>query len=249
MILWTTDLHLTHCRNVQAWQQSYREAWEELDRPFRLDLGDIGTADCAEAWRWEMGFEATTIGNHDLYGSLFMPLGVRSVKLADDVMLIIADVPFGDAYGYQRSRMILNDWLHVGPLRDHYRFGMDILATKLRDLSVSIGTRLQKALSKTTARYIVVATHCPLFEEVSTHEGKPANQHGRPWFCNALVGDYVRQYAASRPEVRILCLAGHTHSYAEGWVEPNVLAITAGAEYGSPRWHVVNPVAVLRDGR
>ena len=62
-----------------------------------------------------------------------------------------------------------------------------------------------------------------------------------PHFCNARLGEVIREAGACYRESKLTVLCGHTHS--EGvHQEANLTVLTAGATYGSPRIDRVLPI-------
>jgi Icc-related predicted phosphoesterase len=90
-------------------------------------------------------------------------------------------------------------------------------------------------------REVILLTHVPPLREATWHEGANSAPDFLPHFCNAPLGEVIREACARHSESKLTVLCGHTHS-AGVYHEANLTVLTAGAAYGSPRIDRVLPI-------
>lgn len=85
------------------------------------------------------------------------------------------------------------------------------------------------------ARRVLVLTHVPPFAGAAWHRGRPSEPAFQQRFCWAAGGEVLSAFVASRPEVEVVVLCGHTHGGGFLKVSASLSVVTAPAEYGAPR--------------
>ena len=105
---------------------------------------------------------------------------------------------------------------------------------KIAELSCVFAETINPTLHAAMSSYreVILLTHVPPLREATWHEGSISAPDFLPHFCNARLGEAIREACARHSESKLTVLCGHTHSaYQEG----NLTVLTAGAAYGSPR--------------
>ena len=114
---------------------------------------------------------------------------------------------------------------------------------KIAGLSCAFAETIKPTLSAAMSsfREVILLTHVPPLREATWHEGSMSAPDFLPHFCNARLGEVIREACARYRESKLTVLCGHTHS--EGvHQEANLTVLTAGAAYGSPRIDRVLPI-------
>jgi predicted MPP superfamily phosphohydrolase len=254
-IVWLTDPHL----NFLEWAGI--EAFLARVRAKRPDVvllgGDFGEApDCAwrlaamdEAWQIPLYF---VLGNHDYYrGSIahvrqqvaelcrerprLVHLNASDpIELAPGVGLIghdgWADGRVGD---YERSMVMMNDYRLIRELAGvNKRDRLPLLRQLAEEAADHIRRVLPQALDRFSTTFLV--THAPPFREACWHEGGHSDDEWAPHFVCQALGEAIVEVMSQRTDRKLIVLCGHTHSSGEYSPLPNVLVLTAGAQYGAP---------------
>jgi 3',5'-cyclic AMP phosphodiesterase CpdA len=254
-LAWCTDIHLNFLELDEIARFCHAIVAQEPDA--LLVTGDIseapGVCEHLALLAREVGRTVYfVLGNHDYYrGGIHavrgqvrklcastpelvwmpsagvVPLGAETALVGHDGW---ADGRLGD---FARSRVMLNDYLHIDEIA--YLPKLERL-TKLHALGDEAAEHMRAVLPGALDRFshVVVATHVPPFREACVHEGRVADDDWLPHFSCKAVGDALKETMETRPDRRMTVLCGHTHG--EGTVEilPNLVVHTGGAEYGAP---------------
>jgi len=253
---WLTDLHLNFAPG------SVRAALRDDLRSHRLDAlaitGDIGEARTVIWYLEEMASELAmpiyfVLGNHDFYrGSMaavreaverkcaqsqwlrWMPAnGV--VTLTGSTALIghdsWADGRCGDFF---HSTVELNDYYQISELLNLDRAERYARLNALGDEAAAfLEARLREAIALRPR--VLALTHVPPFRESCWHEGRISADDWLPHFACRAVGERLAEVMTQHPDRSLTVLCGHTHGGGEARILENLLVLTGGAEYGSPR--------------
>ena len=192
------------------------------------------------------------LGNHDYYrGSIqsvraamralsstsrhlrWMP-AAGVVRLGTDVALVghdgWADGRLGD---YARSRVLLNDYLHIDELA-YLPKGERLL--KLNALGDEAAAYFRETLPSALDGYahVVVATHVPPFSAACVQDGKVSDDDWLPHFSCHAVGEALLEVMARYADRTMTVLCGHTHGEGTAVIRPNLTVHTGHAHYGAP---------------
>jgi 3',5'-cyclic-AMP phosphodiesterase len=258
---WLTDIHLNFVdatSRVAFYEELRGHEFDAL-----LIGGDIGEApsvarlldEIAEALRIPIYF---VLGNHDFYrGSLaavrqaiagisagspstgdswlhwlpargVVPLTAATALIGHDSW---ADGRCGDFF---RSEVELNDYYQIAELT-----GLDKSQryARLNALGDEAAAFLEARLREAVAgwRNVIALTHVPPFRESCWHEGRISDGDWLPHFCCRAVGERLASVMREFPARRLTVLCGHTHGAGEARILDNLVVLTGGAEYGSPK--------------
>jgi hypothetical protein len=86
--------------------------------------------------------------------------------------------------------------------------------------------------------HTLVLTHVPPFEETAKYKGRPSERIALPVFVCKAMGE-VLLGAAGGSSREIMVLAGHTHDPADVEVAPNLRVKIGAAQYGKPRFEML----------
>lgn len=259
-IAWITDPHV----NFIADREWFRAILDEKPDGV-LITGDIAESKSIRGALLAFAEETTrpiyfVLGNHDFYRSSFASVraDVTSavadvpslvylhdrgiVRLSDKTALVGVDGWYDGRNGdFDRSSVVLNDFLVIDDLRKHARIG-DVggLRRRMEQYTDADAERLvgfiEKAIDPRLER-LIIATHVPPFAGAARHEGKVSGPDHLPFFSNKAIGLAVMEATKTFRErlgghVEIYC--GHTHS--EGVIHPaeNLSVYTGAAEYYAP---------------
>jgi predicted phosphohydrolase len=81
---------------------------------------------------------------------------------------------------------------------------------------------------------VLVLTHIPPFQEMSTYKGNISNPIWLPCYSSKTFGDMLLKVAHKFPEVSFKVLCGHTHDRVEHLALPNLRGYTGYSKYGFP---------------
>ena len=193
------------------------------------------------------------LGNHDFYGSSIESTrhNVRTcvgqsrslhyltesapIELAPGHHLIGED-GWGDATigDYENSTVRLNDFLYI---KDFNRIDPISWPRILREQGAESATRLKTKLGgiPDDACEVLVATHVPPFREACWYEGKTTDDFWAPFFVCGQVGQTLRSFALSHPDIQVTVFCGHTHHDGIAEILPNLVVHTGAAHYGTPK--------------
>ncbi len=253
-IAWATDVHLNFLSGDD--KRAFVEEIIALRPEALIVTGDISESkplhadlDVLRGARVPFFF---VLGNHDYYDSdiatvrasvaqyvkdrdsaQWLP-AAGVVALTDHAALVgcdgWGDGRLGDPFG---SRVLLNDFLHIGDLA-----GLDGLdrITKLRSLGDAEAQALTQSLRIAASGFshVLVATHVPPFRGACWHEGAISSDEWLPFFTCDAVGKLLEAEANAHPETRFTVLCGHTHGAGRLEVRDNLTVLTGAAEYGAP---------------
>mgnify|MGYP001012148708 CR=1 FL=1 len=196
------------------------------------------------------------LGNHDFYkSSFFFSRQIKeSIEEREDLIYLHYSTGFaindstyivgvdgwGDA-GY--TNISVNEFL---PLNDFNQISdLANSSSRLRAMknyaewsAVYLENQLEQAL-KTNAKKIIIVTHVPPFSEICFYKGLPMEQKSLAVFSCKKTGDVIRSYAEQYPEIQFQVYCGHTHSAASLQISSNLHATVLGAEYGKPKFAIV----------
>ena len=250
-LIWLTDIHLDHVRNVGHYEKFLDEIRAHAPKVILIG-GDTG-----EAHTWRRHVESISdiaptyfvLGNHDYYGGTIQAveeeatafnkaswLGgkVGSVILTEDTALVgeggWGDALAGDAQG---SEVELNDWRLI---QDPAWKTKTSRVKRLKQLGKATAKRLDTNMraALTDASQLIVLTHVPPWTTASCHEGQHSDKDWAPWFVWEQGGRVIEKVASEHPRANILVLCGHTHSAGISIPCPGVTCVTGKAAYGLP---------------
>lgn len=199
------------------------------------------------------------LGNHDRYYTSFAevervvqdvvaghPLvhrltGREVVALSTSTALVGVDGwADGRSGSGSASPLVLNGMVLIRDLAMLSRAAQwEKMAKLSRGFSETAKETLESAMS--SFREVVFLTHVPPLLESTWHEGRISGPDLLPHFCNASLGEVIRDACRKHRATKLTVLCGHTHS--EGiHSEDNLTVLTAGAVYGSPRIDRVIPI-------
>ncbi len=252
---WTTDLHLNFVPaplRADFYARLRRESLDAL-----LVGGDIGEADCVEAYLSELEQNLRipiyfVLGNHDFYGSSIQCVRTRIHQLAQNstymrwlsasgvapinaTTAIVghdswADGRLGDFF---RSDVLLNDFFRIDELRVPSKAQLLARLNALGDEAAKyLGAAVRKAFESYSR--VIVLTHVPPFRESCWHEGQISGDDYLPHFACKAVGEALLKAAEDHSSCYMEVLCGHTHSGGFAEIRKNLVVRTGGAEYGEP---------------
>ncbi|MCK5605999.1 metallophosphoesterase [Candidatus Pacearchaeota archaeon] len=253
---WLTDIHLNFLKNDQIDNFLQSLCSESVDCFFIS--GDIGEADRIIDYlkRAESVLKRPiyfVLGNHDYYeGSikevrslvadlvkdsenLFWLNEVDYVSLSADTVLIghdsWADGRFGDFY---LSPVELNDFYLIDELKTRNRA---VRINAIQELANDAVEHFRRVLPLALKKHkkIIVLTHVPPFREATWHEGQISGDDWLPFFSCKVVGEILKDFMEQCPMIEMTVLCGHTHSFGQCQILPNLKVTIGIAEYGSPQ--------------
>ncbi len=146
-----------------------------------------------------------------------------------------ADARLGD---FERSQVILNDYLLIEELSQRWKLGWDKLALQktLNKLGDEAARCMSRVLEAAFARFrrVILLTHVPPFREAAWYEGRLSDDEWVPHFASKAAGDALRAVMNSRPDCDLLVLCGHTHGSGEIQISSNLHVLTGEAKYRFP---------------
>ena len=258
---WLTDIHLEWLSEDDL--TAFLESVMASEPTAVLIGGDIGQADSVVRFlrRMSRHFKRPVyfvLGNHDYYGGSIAAVQaqIRELCRSDDDLTWLdesgvvsltpetalvghgawADGRYGDFAG---SAVMLNDYLLIEELRTPGLFfghGKRGLLKKLHRLGDAAAEAVRQVLPAAfeTRRHVLFLTHVPPFREACWHQGRPADDSGRPHFSCRAVGDALLSVMQDLPDRKLTVLCGHTHGGGEVDVLENLRCLTGQAAYGKP---------------
>lgn len=258
-LAWLTDIHLNFVDDagrVRFWE-TVRPQADAL-----VITGDIAESPTIAAHLVEidrlLGLPVYfVLGNHDFYRGSIAETRATIARVAQQSQHLVylsqadaieltpstalvghdgwADGRFGD---FDRSEVVLNDYLLIEELSRRWSLGLDkpALREALHTLGDEAAGHLARVLGDAAARYphVIVATHVPPFRETAWHEGRPSNDDWLPHFSSQAVGEAILAAAESQPGREILVLCGHTHSSCDVEIRKNLRVLAGKARYRHP---------------
>lgn len=206
------------------------------------------------------------LGNHDYYGGDVASVQAQMASLESSCLhwlpqagvvpltkttALVGQGGWGDArHGdFLSSSAHLSDYVLIQDLRESSGKSdplavfddLPALQRKLWQLGDEAAKQLRPALTSAMETHpkVVILTHVPPFREACWHRGKISDEQWLPGFTCKAVGDLILELARSNSSCNITVLCGHTHGEGEAKVLPNVMAFTQGAEYGDPRFRIL----------
>ncbi|MCZ6688988.1 MAG: metallophosphoesterase [Planctomycetota bacterium] len=207
------------------------------------------------------------LGNHDYYRGDISTVrnrmrGLKSrrlhwlphtglVRLTPSTALVghggWGDARLGEFLG---SPVILNDYLRIEDLRGSTQEkrlpdvhgNKERLQKRLGKLGDDAAATLRPVLSEAARDFsdVIVLTHVPPFREACWHEGKISDENWLPGFTCKAMGDMLLEVVSAHPNCNVRVLCGHTHGSGEARILPNLHVRTGGAEYGDPRFELLD---------
>lgn len=124
-----------------------------------------------------------------------------------------------------------------------WKAGQKVLARKMSELSDAdtelLVKQLDNILSNEDVNHIIVVTHVPPFEQACVYEGRITGPNFLPFYCNAGLGDTLKNYIRKYYNVKFTILCGHTHNYCLYSIYENMDLRVAKAIYGMPRYEIL----------
>jgi len=122
---------------------------------------------------------------------------------------------------YYEKRLCTNDGTYIDLTHGWLIYTHKILS--------SFKKRVQKAIDS-DCKYIVVATHYPIFEGQSMFDGSDISAY---FFCHE-AGEIIRRFALDYPDRKFACFAAHSHDYCRGRLtqeDQNIVSYGLQADY------------------
>lgn len=255
-ILWITDIHLDFLSDAETnhfLKKLQNEAPDAL-----LIGGDIAMASNISAYLKKIKEAVDSkiyfvLGNHDFYNGsiLCVKREIRElvkhsnklvylddsqpIQITEDTALVghgcWADGRNGD---YKSSDVMLNDYLLIDELKD---LGKSQRLAKLNELGDEAAERLRLNLNLAFSdnKNVLCLTHVPPFREACRYQGHIADDNFLPHFSCKTVGDVMLDIMKDKTDSNLKVLCGHTHNASKAQILENLVVITGGAEYGSPK--------------
>jgi 3',5'-cyclic-AMP phosphodiesterase len=253
-LAWATDLHLNFLPKTPF--HSFYDLLSETEADAIAVTGDISDyphlhfhlsriAQCVSKPLF------IVLGNHDRYHGSFAEAEaeVRKVSaahphvhrcaggeifaLSPQTALIGVDGWADGESGFgSRSAVVLNDTRLIADLAALPRAAQWAKMSALAHASAAaIEPAAEAAMS--SFREVIALTHVPPMREATWHQGSHSSPDYLPHFCNAPLGEALRQVCARHPASKLTVLCGHTHSSGVHQ-ENNLTVYTGGSTYGSP---------------
>lgn len=254
-IAWTTDIHLDFLNREERF--SFYRSISDHRPDALLAGGDIATASTLITFLREMESRLSlpiyfVLGNHDFYGSSIPQVREAVKRLSHDsdrlfwlpesgivelnpLTCLIGHGSWADGRNgdYDRSSVMLNDYIHIGDFRN---LGKEERLHKLHELGDRAAQYIEGVTHRAVREYrrVILLMHVPPFEESCRHDGKPGHPDWLPHFSCKAVGEVLQNIMNDHRECHLTVLCGHTHDRAVHDALPNLLVITGGAAYGKP---------------
>jgi len=168
------------------------------------------------------------------------------INLEPNVSLVGHDGWYDGFYGDpKRTNFIMNDWNYVSDfakagVMSHNSPNIEkvLLISRQQASSAAhhIANGIKAAISKSSAKKIIIATHVPPFTQpidAGLNASEALNFY--PWYASRIMGDMLLSAAKSNPHVKFEIFCGHIHSDYEGLIAPNLLLRSGKSEYSEPR--------------
>lgn len=254
--VWATDTHLDCLENDEAVSVWARESLGSLPGEAVLLTGDISISNSVlkhvHLIREQCGKPVyLTFGNHDFWEGSIQKLRAEArsdvLKRQGIVWMGAVDyVPFGKEVALvghdgwydalngdaKNSRFIMKDWFKISEFAN-----LADLLTTCRTLAAEgvshIETSCEKAIIDGRKK-ILILTHFPPFVEVCFYRGGRSEDHALPWYSSKLMGEALVTLSQKYPHVNFIVLCGHTHSFADVTIRPNLRVVVGNSDYGLP---------------
>ena len=261
-LAWATDLHLVFVRGAAL--RAFCESLAQIPADAIAITGDISDGTRLER---HLSLIAESVqkpiflllGNHDRYHTSFADaeeqvrrvvethphvhrlMGSEIIEFNTHTALVGVDGwADGQSGSGPASPIVLNDTILIDDLATLSRAAA---WKRIAELSCAFAETIKLTLTAAMSSYreVILLTHVPPLREATWHEGNMSAPDFLPHFCNARLGEVIREACARYRESKLTVLCGHTHS--EGvHQEANLIVLTAGAAYGSPRIDRVLPI-------
>ncbi|MEM6474186.1 MAG: metallophosphoesterase, partial [Planctomycetota bacterium] len=156
--------------------------------------------------------------------------------MLDEQTFLVGEDGWGDGtHGdFANSHVQLNDFRLI---KDFRQLQGDQWLSEMVRLGEESADRLSQKLNELSseARKLFVLTHVPPYRKACLYEGLPADDDWAPFFVCGQIGDVLSRFAATRTDLQINVLCGHTHHRGDILIAPNLRVRTAAAEYAHPR--------------
>lgn len=257
-LVWATDVHLnfTHLEERLAFYDSLKKEGDAI-----LITGDIGEHNSAAKYLKQM-HKCTALpvyfvlGNHDFYGGTVYAayrnirymtanypqiVWLRDIKeplwLTEDTILCGVDGWADGRYGdYAHSPVRLNDSVYIKELAvaRHSSLLLEEMQ-RLADRDATILNRQLKAAVKLAPKQILIASHIPPYDFMSTYRGEASHPYFMPFYSSKALSDVITPFLDAHPTILFKIIAGHTHGELRVQFKPHVTAMVGGAEYYRPQ--------------
>lgn len=256
-LAWMTDIHLNFT-HLETRLPLYEELKKSADAI--LITGDIGEHNSVAKFLKQIQKHTSlpiyfVLGNHDFYmGSVkkvyrnmryltsrhpnikWLRNEECGVELVDKTILCGVDGWADGRYGdYANSNIRLNDSVYIQELADAFLDGM--LLQQMQQLADTDARILLQQLLHAVQQQperIIIASHVPPFDFMSTYRGQLSDPHFMPFYSTKALGDVIRYFVDNYPEIQFKVLAGHTHGELDLQVSNNMHCLVGGAEYYRP---------------
>lgn len=192
------------------------------------------------------------LGNHDYWDTSIEKLRKEIVHpdlVTDGIVWLggVDYVPFGESIAlvghdgwydalngdFKSSRFVMKDWFNT----EEFSTDLRNIVSTARKLAAGAVSHIEKACIKAIAegrKKIIMLTHFPPFVEACFYRGKRTEVHALPWYSSRLMGEVLLALSEKYPDINFTVLCGHTHSFADVTIRPNLRVVVGSSDYGSP---------------
>jgi len=196
-------------------------------------------------------------GNHDYYGSSFTEtrkaikqvidshkdtlyyLTDNTILQIDDTLIVGHDGWYDGLYApfIQFQTVEMNDFHVIEDLKDcSTRNDLYNLCRKQAKTAADyVRKQIEWGITSKNPKKVLVLTHIPPFQELSTYKGKISNNIWLPCYSSKKFGDMLIKTATNYPDINFRVLCGHTHDAVEHLALPNLHGYTGRSKYGMPQ--------------
>jgi predicted phosphohydrolase len=196
-------------------------------------------------------------GNHDYYGSSFTEtrkaikqvidshkdtlyyLTDNTILQIDDTLIVGHDGWYDGLYApfIQFQTVEMNDFHVIEDLKDcRTRNDLYNLCRKQAKTAADyVSKQIEWGIISKNPKKVLVLTHIPPFQELSTYKGKVSNNIWLPCYSSKTFGDMLIKTATKYPNINFRVLCGHTHDAVQHLALPNLHGYTGRSKYGMPQ--------------
>ncbi len=255
--VWMTDIHLDCLGQSQIIEWCQKVKQNNIDCEGVLITGDIALAPILFAslrtLREHLEMPLWFVcGNHDFWDGSIVEIRKEILKgdLAKDGIVWLGGVeyvPFGESIALvghdgwydalngdpKKSRFVMNDWFRT----EEFSGNLHNVVSTARKLAAGAVTHIENACNKAIddgRTKIIMLTHFPPFAESCFYRGQRTHEHALPWYSSRMMGEALSLLSEKHPAINFTVLCGHTHSFSDIAIRPNLRVVVGNSDYGSP---------------